>query len=332
MLVIIALIYLKMYKDYTIYYKQRYSDLKKFRIENNWDIYISAYNDSDRVKKVFKYATSKLKHWILLPDYNYTENEYPDYGKIFSYQNRKSESNLIIDYFKNGINKIDGKKICIDITGFMRPHLIYFIRYLFEKKIKKFDVIYTDPLFYKKAEKTTFTQDSVEEVRQIDGCQGQHITDTSNDFLIIGSGYDHKLITSVAADKDDAKKIQLFGFPSLKPDMFQENLLNAYKSEDEIGGKKFLDFYSSLFAPANDPFMTAQTIQEFINKENKKKSITNIYLSPLSTKAQTLGFALYYVNECINKPVSIIFPFCTSYTRETSEGIDKIWKYTIEFE
>ncbi len=149
--------------------------------------------------------------------------------------------------------------------------------------------------------------------------------------MIIGSGYDHKLINSVSEDKEHAKKIQLFGFPSLQPDMYQENILRSYKAEESIGGKQFLDVNSSYFAPANDPFLTAQTLRECIDKENKYKSITNLYLSPLSTKAQTLGFALYYIKERINQPCSVIFPFCTQYTRETSVGISKVWKYTIEF-
>jgi hypothetical protein len=50
----------------------------------------------------------------------------------------------------------------------------------------------------------------------------------------------------------------------------------------------------------------------------------------LSTKAQTLGFALYYASQCLSKPVSVIFPFTTEYSRETTEGFSRIWKYSIE--
>jgi len=44
----------------------------------------------------------------------------------------------------------------------------------------------------------------------------------------------------------------------------------------------------------------------------------------------TLGFAIYYAWECLNKPVSIIFPFTSGYSRETTQGFSRIWKYTIE--
>lgn len=151
--------------------------------------------------------------------------------------------------------------------------------------------------------------------------------------MVIGSGYDDKRITDVSRNKANARKVQLFGFPSLQPDMYQENVIRAYRAEEaSTGGEKyFIDSATSIFAPANDPFVTAQSLKEFLDNENKRRKITNLYLSPLSTKSQTLGFALYYITECLDEPVSIIFPYCSGYTRETTSGISKIWKYTIEF-
>lgn len=55
-----------------------------------------------------------------------------------------------------------------------------------------------------------------------------------------------------------------------------------------------------------------------------------VSLCPLATKAQLLGFALYYLTECRNMPVSVLFPFCASYDRETTKGLTRIWKYTVE--
>lgn len=316
--------------DYTIFYKTKFNNLKSFAEAYRWNLFISAYNDSERVKQVFKKVNCDNKHWLILPDYCYASEEYPTNGEIFAYP-LKQEENAFISSYINEID-IDLSKIelCIDITGFMRPHLIFLIRVLREKNVKKFDVIYTDPDTYTKKEKTTFTKDNVDLVRQIAGCEGSHSPDTSNDLLIIGSGYDDKLIASVAESKAKAKKIQVFGFPSLQPDMYQENILRAYKAEEAIGGRSFLDQTSCYFAPANDPFVTASVIQDLVNGENNRSKITNLYLSPLSTKAQTLGFVLYYLWECINKSVSIIFPFCHEYTRETSKGISKIWQYTVE--
>jgi hypothetical protein len=60
------------------------------------------------------------------------------------------------------------------------------------------------------------------------------------------------------------------------------------------------------FAPAFDLFVTAQIINEII-EENP--SSTNIYLSPLSTKPQSVGMALFYITNYEKLPISIIFPY-----------------------
>ena len=324
--------------DYTIFYKKKIYSIDEFARYKEWNLFISAYNDSERVNKIFNNVHSKEKHWLILPDYCYGPSEYPTDGEVFpniESENRNEsecESDFIRDFFVklNNNQNFSENNLCIDITGFMRTHLIFLIRYLMNLGIKKFDAIYTDPISYSKKENTTFTIDNVYQVRQIAGCEGIHSPNTSNDILIIGSGYDHKLIASVSESKAKAKKIQVFGFPSLQPDMYQENILRAYKAEEAIGANGFMDPSRSYFAPANDPFITANVIQQIVKRENDLADITNLYLSPLSTKAQTLGFVLYFLWECLDKPVSIIFPYCHQYTRESSKGVSKIWIYSVE--
>ena len=62
-----------------------------------------------------------------------------------------------------------------------------------------------------------------------------HKPDVSNDILIIGSGYDDELISKIADNKNHCKKLQIFGFPSLRPEMYQENILNSHKASEAIG-------------------------------------------------------------------------------------------------
>ena len=314
--------------DYTIFYKKKFSHIGDLKDGNLYDLFISAYNDSDRVRKVFDIIQAKTKHWLLLPEYNYSDIEVPANSKYFRYESGKTESEVIVDYV-NHLGDISNLRICLDITGFMRPHLIFLLRYFLIKNIKSFDAIYTDPEGYTKKEKTTFTKSMVENVRQVALCEGRHDPDNSNDVLIIGSGYDYQLIASVAESKASSRiKVQVFGFPSLQPDMYQESLLNAYRAQDSIEGKSLVES-PVLFAPANDPFVTASVLHEYVNLENSRQKITNLYLSPLATKVQTLGFALYFIWECLDKPVSIIFPFCAEYSRETSFGVARVWKYSI---
>jgi len=320
---------------YTINYKAKFDSISLFVRDSSYDIFLSVYNNSERVRSVFDAVVSRKKHWLILPEYHYVTREFPSISdssqQIFTYTQELDEGEIIRDYFKN--EPLDpGMRVCIDITGFIRPHLIFLLRYLKEMRISKIDFLYSDPASYAKKEDTSFTIDYVK-VKSVNGCEGMHGIDTSNDVLIIGSGFDDKRISDVSKDKAHARKVQLFGFPSLQPDMYQQNILKAYKAEESSTGgeSNFIDSSSTIFAPANDPFVTAQSISDFVNEESRKRAITNLYLSPLSTKAQTLGFALYYITECIGKPVSIIFPYCSGYSRETTIGISKIWKYTVEF-
>ena len=166
-------------------------------------------------------------------------------------------------------------------------------------------------------------------IREIKGCLGSHNPETNQDLLFLGSGYDFNRMIAIAKEKKEAKKIQLLGFPSLQADMFQQNIIKSCKAEeDAFSGEFDLESENVILAPANDPFVTAKLLSEYLKKN---KSFTNLYLCPLSTKAQTLGMALFYIVECLNLPASIIFPFCKGYSRETSKGVSKIWIYTVEF-
>ena len=83
--------------------------------------------------------------------------------------------------------------------------------------------------------------------------------------------------------------------------------------------------------PAHDPFTTAETIREVVQRAHRQKPITNLYLCPLSTKASTVGFGLYYLQEWDGKHASLIFLYCRTYARETSVGTSRVWLYRLEF-
>lgn len=111
--------------------------------------------------------------------------------------------------------------------------------------------------------------------------------------------------------------------------MYQENVMRAGRASDAIGANKFFD-RESFFAPANDPFVTAEVVSEIVRLRKKLGPISNLYLSPLATKPQALGFALFYLNECIGTTTSILFPVSSKYSRETSVGLQRVWQYTVE--
>jgi hypothetical protein len=312
--------------DYTILYKDELPVVGPWRNSLQWDVFISAYTAAERVQSVYTKVTARSKHWLVFPEYGFCSDEYPTGGFALT---TRDEAEYIKTFWESTIGDARGKKIVIDITGFIRPYLIFLLKWLASHNVTRFDAIYTEPIIYSKREQTRFSDETVLEVRQVAGFEGTHNPDTSNDYLVIGAGYDHQLIAEVAENKAASKKIQIFGLPSLRADMYQENVLRAYQAEESVG-RHTLDESSSYFAPANDPFVTANTLREIVNRISARKPITNLYLSPLATKPQVLGFAIYFLTERQNTATSLLFPFCEAYDQETSTGVSRIWKYTVE--
>jgi len=313
--------------DYTIFYKDAWA-FDDWSGDEDWDVFLSAFNSSDRVKNVFQKAVAREKHWLISREYGYSESELPTNGLCIT-PSSDFESEVINYYFaKTGVDPTR-KRVCVDITGFMRPHILFLLRYLSERGVRSFDVLYSEPRQYSGAENTRFSDEIVIDVLQIEGYEGNHVTDTSSDLLIIGAGYDDKLIAQVAEHKNSARKIRMLGLPSLRADMYQQNVLRAELAAEQVGGQA-LDSVDTYFAPANDPFVTAEALSKIVRTMRERRPVSNLYLSPLATKVQALGFGLYYIYECVNQAASMLFPFCETYSRQTSEHVARVWRYRVE--
>lgn len=311
--------------DYLLYYKRRLPLTEEWDLD--WDVFISAYNPSDRIRLVSERVRANETHWLLLPEYRLTHDELPADGNVFSTK-ADSEAELISDLVAS-ISEISDQRIAIDITGLMNQYVLVLLAVLRRAGISECDLLYSEPVRYLQSERTRFSDEAVISVRQVEGFEGVHTTDTSNDLLIIAVGYDYRLVAEVANAKEHTAKIQLFGLPSLRPDMYQESLLRASLVEEAIGpeGSSPSRF---IFAPAYDPFVTASVLSTTAAQHRSRHPQANLYLSPLSTKAQALGFAIFYLSECVETPTSVVYPFCRTYMKETSEGLSGVWIYHLE--
>lgn len=293
--------------------------------DHEWDIFISAYNDSRRVQDIFDKVKSVEKHWIILPEYCYAPIELPSSPNVWV-ATEKNEADQII----NSVGKIVGAapkkaRICIDITGFMRPQILFVLKYMKAQGFIEFNMLYTEPGQYSRKEDTPFSLDDVNEVRQVSGYEGLHSHDMSQDLIIIGTGYDHELISRVILEKEGSRLVQLHSLPSLSADMYQESLIRldrasvpSHPNDDQV-------FFSS----ANDPYLTATALSRAYRRLKSMRNITNLYLSPLATKPQALGFGLFYIAELEGTSASVIFPYSSKYSRETSKGVGRSWVYPI---
>ena len=310
--------------DYTFFYRQN------LPIDGNWpswDVFISAYNHSERVQRVFDQVHAKEKYWIIHPQYGYHAGD-PELPNSF-YHPSLDEAEFVQEFWKNCLSCSDlrSKKVCIDATGFLRPHLIFLLKIFHWQEWNSIDIIYSEPKQYKRKDLTKFSDPKVQEVRQVAGFEGKTRSGDSRDILIIGAGYESHLISEVAEDKEQAKKIVLLGLPSLRADMYQQSAWQTWRAADSLGGA----IREKHFAPASDPFATATVLSDIVRRERNSAPIGHLYLSPLATKAQAVGFAFFFLMECLHTNASIIFPFCHSYDRDTSIGLSRVWLHTLEF-
>ncbi len=307
--------------DYTIFYKESY-DNGDLTDSPDYDIFLSAFDNCNRTKEIFNKVKSTQKRWFIFPQYRRIDDLPTE--NVYSNQSL-AESGYFEQFIQEfGDDNYQTKKICIDITGFIRPHLIYLLKFLSCSGVSQVDLLYTEPNQYKNADETKFSG-YIDGIQDVEGCSSiNNNPNTDNDLLIICAGYDDDLIAKIAQNKGHCqKKYYILGFPSLQPDMYQESILKMENAKQSTGESKKIKF-----APAFDPFATAQIINEIV-EENPNS--TNIYLSPLSTKPQTVGMALFYITNYEKLPISVVFPYSKTYTSKHAEGIKRTWKYTVEF-
>lgn len=193
--------------NFTYLYKHSYSSIDELSSIEEYDYYISSFIDSERI--LIPPTNIKAKNNIWIVNKEEENNEFLD-GKHKIIINSDENYDIMMKMV-NDIN-VNDKELCIDATGFLIPDLLFLIRYLNSKGVSHIDIIYTEPLKYKKAEHTQFSENFYE-VKQILGMSGVHLSKMDNDMLIIAAGYDHSRIVDVANKKKTAKKVLLYGFP-----------------------------------------------------------------------------------------------------------------------
>jgi len=280
------------------------------------------------VSPIYAKIEADRKFWFIPPEYNYELGKLPKVD-VLSNSGAGSEDEVIINAFDGLFSKIPrNSRICIDVTGMMRPQILFLLFFLKNRGFMSFDMIYTEPRHYRRKADTSFASEDISEVRQISGFEGSHTPISSGDVLIVGVGYDHHLISSAIESKAGAKVIQLHSLPSLSADMYQESLLRLERVSSSftpaLDGKH-------IYGSANDPFLVSSILSVTVNRLLKSGELSNLYLSPLATKPQTIGFGIFYLKAVIDLPMSIIFPFSSRYDRETSSGIGRTWRYPINF-
>ncbi|ENW25546.1 hypothetical protein ABLU22_15010 [Acinetobacter lwoffii] len=317
--------------DYDLYYRSHINPENLSKIDDI-DIFISAFNRSKRIEIVYENIKSIKKYWFIQPEYNFNYDDIKNLNDVIISDSfhETFQVKRIIDTFKESFgDNFSEKKIVIDCTGFMRHTLAFLVIKLAALKCSNVEIIYTEPKTYINNDRTKFSE-LCDEVRPIGGTE---FTKTgSKEAAIMSIGYDTELMSQMLNSYEGVKLFPLFSFPSLSADMFQHSVLQSVNIQSP---HKSIINSTRYFAAAHDPFSTAKEISKLVSIISNEQYTKNIYLVPLSTKAQVIGHVFFWWKEHkklkekdIN--INITLPIPKAYKSVTSKGIGRIWKYTLE--
>ena len=179
--------------DYSLFYRRSIPIAQISKQLGSFDVFVSAFNSSDRVKQTFASVNAEKKIWLVHPEYLYTQIERPT-GCVVVAPTDRDEKTQIEELIAEMPN-IDSASICIDITGFMRHTLAFLLPKLESCGVKAFTALYTEPVSYSKQEATQFATTTSDVVRTIRGMYKS--PGTGQNHLLIAVGYDHQLISLV---------------------------------------------------------------------------------------------------------------------------------------
>lgn len=295
----------------------------------NWDILLSSWDGSARVKKCYELANAKHKLWLIHPEYQIAASGLPTEEQYTLLGDEADGTQALMRKLDRMGLDFKSARIAVDITGMLRPHIAILTRFLKIRGCRKFDAIYAEPTSYPDRENTKFTSGDVIEVREVIGFEGQNRVTQDREVLIVAPGFDDVLLREIVSHKERAERVQIFGLPSLQPDMYQHNVLKALGVDtplpEETKGIRH-------FASAFDPFAMATELSSIVSRHRLRSAATRFYVAPLATKTQMLGAALFYLTECQHGMLSILYPISSSHVPGPSVGISRAWLFKIDFD
>jgi len=294
-----------------------------------WDVFLSAWDGSERVQSVFGHVQAGIKQWIVHPEYRIAADRLPDNAPLLHAGGGEAASMIAVVAHLQSLGDITAMRLCVDITGMLRPQIAILTRLLKHRGVEEFDALYSQPKNYTHRERTRFSSGEVSDVREVTGFEGVNSQGVEQ-ILIVAPGFDEVMLREVFSHKAAVRnQYQLFGLPSLQADMYQQNILQAYGIDTPTPAKEAA--YRKRFASASDPFAVANEISAIVTEVRQRHKRARFYVAPLGPKPQMLGSALYYLTETADAALSIIYPVVSAHASGTSTGTSRISINTIDF-
>ena len=106
--------------DYFAFERIEYSP-SDLSIAGPWDFLLSAFDQTERVQKPFRDIRATSKQWIVHEEYELPKKDWPPdaielRASLFP--------PAILEFVRDRSKDLQGVKVCVDSTGFIRPHLL----------------------------------------------------------------------------------------------------------------------------------------------------------------------------------------------------------------
>ena len=126
--------------DYSMYYR-RPIRVDKISVElEKFDIFVSAYNSSDRIGGVFTDVRADRKVWLIHPEYQHAPLDLPVSHETVMPPG--VDEVVQVKSLLDRLGELKGKSLCIDATGFMRHVLAFLVPKLANIGLTEFTVLY----------------------------------------------------------------------------------------------------------------------------------------------------------------------------------------------
>jgi hypothetical protein len=292
-----------------------------------WDVFLSVFDGTDRVRQVFQHVNATTKIWLYQPEYHIPNGELPAEDGLSVSCSSLSDLQAVIARIQALVD-VRRARLCIDITGMIRPTIAALTNLLKRAGVLVFDALYSVPTSYGQRDQTRFSSGIVSGVGEVPGFEGVN-TPSAREVLILAPGFDSVLVQEVLRRREHATRVHIFGLPSLQADMYQHNVLRAFRldqppPEETANARRFV--------AAADPFRMAAELSDIVAQFRRDSRPVRFYIAPLATKAQMLGAALFHIVEGRFVGASIIYPTVSDHHSGTSTGLAKVSINTIDFE
>ena len=99
-----------------------------------WDTFLSSWDGSERVHKIFAHVQAKNKFWIIHPEYKIRADKLPDGQRIEAAGGEAASIKHVIAQLET-LGDITTTRLCVDITGMLRPQIAILVRMLKQKAL-----------------------------------------------------------------------------------------------------------------------------------------------------------------------------------------------------